>query len=125
MLLCMLYIVLVCSKHDDKNFVIPPDNNKVFISSDPNFWDHVRQKDITENSGIFHLSSFIVKELLDNAADFYERNLYGVIIVHSTRNKDSFQISLRNSNPNNIPVFINLIEIFINTQFNFKPAYSS
>ena len=64
---------------NDKNFVIPPEemqatDNEVFTSSDPNFWDHVRQKDITKNSGIepndFH--SFIVKELLDNAADFQE-----------------------------------------------------
>src|SRR5215813_6689590 len=79
------------------------DNNEVFTSSDPNFWDHVRQKDITKNSGIepndFHSS--IVKELLDNAADFHERNhIDGVIIVHSTRNNDLFQISVRNSNPN-------------------------
>src|SRR5215469_2964580 len=108
---------------NDKNFVIPPDNNEVFTSSDPNFWDHVRQKDITKNSGIepndFHSS--IVKELLDNAADFHERNhIDRVIIVHSTRNKDSFQISVRNSNPNNIAVFTNLIETF-----NFKRAYSS
>src|SRR5215831_1943656 len=113
----------------DKNFVIPheemqaTDNNEVFTSSDPNFWDYVRQKDITKNSGIepndFHC--FIIKELLDNAADFQERNhIDGIIIVHATRNRDSFQISVRNFNPNNIPVFTNLIETF-----NFKRAYSS
>jgi len=74
----MLCIVLVCSKHNEKNFVIPPDNNEVFTSSDPNFWDHVRQKCITKNSGIeeiFLFHSFIVKELLDNAADFYEKTI--------------------------------------------------
>jgi hypothetical protein len=113
---------------NDKNFVIPPEemqatDNEVFTSSDPNFWDYVRQKDITKNSGIeannFH--SFIIKELLDNAADFQERNhIDGIVIVHAIRNRDSFQISVRNSNPNNIPVFTNLIETF-----NFKRAYSS
>ncbi|MGC2570175.1 MAG: hypothetical protein WA364_01595 [Candidatus Nitrosopolaris sp.] len=113
---------------NDKNFIIPPEempaiDNEVFTSSDPNFWDYVRQKDITKNSGIepndFH--SFIIKELLDNAADFQERNhIDGIIIVHATRNRDSFQISVRNVNPNNIPVFTNLIETF-----NFKRAYSS
>ena len=112
----------------DKNFVIPPEemqatDNEIYTSSDPNFWDYVRQKDITKNSGIepnnFH--SFIIKELLDNAADFLERNhIDGIIIVHAIRNRDSFQISVRNSNPNNIPVFTNLIETF-----NFKRAYSS
>jgi hypothetical protein len=69
---------------NDKNFVIPPEEmqatgKEVFTSSDPNFWDYVRQKDITKNSGIepndFH--SFIVKELLDNVADFQERNHIG------------------------------------------------
>ena len=113
---------------NDKNFVIPPEemqatDSEVYTSSDPNFWDYVRQRDITKNSGIepndFH--SFIVKELLDNAADFQERNhIDEMVIVHTTRNNDSFQISVRNSNPNNIPVFINLIETF-----NFKRAYSS
>ncbi len=102
---------------------MPAIDNEVFTSSDPNFWDYVRQKDITKNSGIepnnFH--SFIIKELLDNSADFQERNhIDGIIIVHATRNRDSFQISVRNSNPNNIPVFTNLIETF-----NFKRAYSS
>jgi hypothetical protein len=64
---------------------------EVFTSSDPNFWDYVRQKDITKNTGIepndFH--AFCLKELLDNAADFQERNNIGVnITVHITRNKD-------------------------------------
>ena len=96
-------------------------DSEVYTSSDPNFWDYVRQRDITKNSGIepndFH--SFIVKELLDNAADFQERNhIDEMVIVHTTRNNDSFQISVRNSNPNNIPVFINLIETF-----NFERVY--
>jgi DNA topoisomerase VI subunit B len=113
---------------NDKDFPIPdeekqPTDNEVFTSSDPNFWDYVRQRDITKNSGIepnnFH--SFIVKELVDSAADFQERNhIDGIIIVHITRNKELFQISVRNSNPDNIPVFTNLIETF-----NFKRAYSS
>ena len=112
---------------NDKDFPIPDEetqatDNELYTSSDPNFWDYVRQKDITKNSGIepndFH--SFIVKELLDNAADFQERNhIDGIIIVHTTRNNDLFQISVKNSNPDNIPVFTNLIETF-----NFKRAYS-
>ena len=67
---------------NDRDFPIPDeekqasDNEEVFTSSDPNFWDHVRQKDITKNTGIepndFH--SFYLKENLDNAADFQERN---------------------------------------------------
>jgi hypothetical protein len=40
--------------------------------------------------------------------------------VHVTRNKDLFQILVRNSNPNNIPVFPNLAQAF-----NYKRAYSS
>ena len=58
------------------------------------------------------VDSSTVKELLDNAADSQERNhIDGIIIVHTTRNNDSFQISVRNSNPNNIPVFTNLIMV--------------
>jgi hypothetical protein len=99
------------------------DNEEVFTSSDPNFWDYVRQKDITKNTGIepndFH--SFYLKENLDNAADFQERNgIDGSIIARVTRNQESFEISVRNSNPNNIPVFTNLKETF-----NYKRAYSS
>jgi hypothetical protein len=113
---------------NDKDFPIPDEekqasDNEVFTSSDPNFWDYVRLKDITKNTGIepndFH--SFYLKENLDNAADFQER--YGIdasIIVHTTRNEKSFEVSVRNSNPNNIPVFTNLIETF-----NYKRAYSS
>jgi len=83
-------------------------DDEVFTSSDPNFWDYVRQKDITKNTGIephdFH--SFVLKELLDNAPDFLERYYTDAsIIVDVTRNKDSFQISVRNFNPKNIPVF--------------------
>ena len=112
---------------NDKNFGVPDEeipvnDDEVFTSSDPNFWDYVRQKDITKNTGIepndFH--SFHLKELLDNCADFQERNDIGTSnIVHITRNKDSFQISVRNSNPNNIPVFPNLAQAF-----NYKRAYS-
>jgi hypothetical protein len=113
----------------DKDFSIPADEekqateNEVFTSSDPNFWDYVRLKDITKNTGIepndFH--SFYLKENLDNAADFQERcDIDASIIVHITCNEKSFEISIRNSNPNNIPVFTNLIETF-----NYKRAYSS
>ena len=114
---------------NDKDFPIPDeeeqatDNEEVFTSSDPNFWDYVRLKDITKNTGIepndFH--SFYLKENLDNAADFQERNdIDASIIGHITRNEESFEISVRNSNPNNIPVFTNLIETF-----NYKRVYSS
>ena len=69
-------------------------DQEVFTSSDPNFWDYVRQKDITKNTGIepndFH--SFCLKELLDNAADFQERNdIDTSIIVHITRNRTRFR----------------------------------
>jgi hypothetical protein len=112
-----------------KKFVIPHEeipsvaDQEVFTSSDPNFWDYVRLKDITKNTGIepqdFH--SFDLKELLDNAADFLERYYTDAsVIVHITCNKDLFQISVRNPNPNNIPVFTNL-----NQAFNYKRAYSS
>jgi hypothetical protein len=37
-----------------------------------------------------------------------------------TRNEESFETSVRNSNPNNISEFTNLIETF-----NYKRAYSS
>jgi hypothetical protein len=113
---------------NDKDFPIPDEemqatDNEVFTSSDPNFWDYIRLKDITKNTGIepndFH--SFYLKENLDNAADFQERNgIDASIIGHITRNEESFEISVRNSNPNNIPVFTNLIETF-----NYKRAYSS
>ena len=42
---------------NDKDFVIfdeekqATDNEEVFTSSDPNFWDYVRLKDITKNTG--------------------------------------------------------------------------
>jgi hypothetical protein len=40
------------------------------------FWDYVRLKDITKNTGIEpnDFYSFYLKENLDNAADFQERN---------------------------------------------------
>ena len=40
--------------------------------------------------------------------------------MHITRNEKPFQISVRNSNPNNIPVFTNLAQAF-----NYKRAYGN
>src|SRR2546422_4683542 len=61
-------------EHDSKGIEndIP---DEIFTSSDPNFWDYVRLKDITKNTGIEakDCHSFSLKELLDNAADFSEK----------------------------------------------------
>jgi 5S rRNA maturation endonuclease (ribonuclease M5) len=97
--------------------------NEVFTSSDPNFWDYVRLKDITKNTGIEakDCHPFSLKELLDNAADFSEKYYAdATIIVSITHSKDWFRIAVRNSNSKNIPVFPNLVEAF-----NYKRAYSS
>jgi hypothetical protein len=65
-------------------------DNEVFTASDPNFWDYVRLRDITKNTGIEpnDFYSFHLKENLDNAADFQEINgIDTSIIVHITHNR--------------------------------------
>lgn len=109
-------------EHDSKGIEndIP---DEIFTSSDPNFWDYVRLKDITKNTGIEAKDCypFSLKELLDNAADFSEKYYTDAYITVSiTSSKDRFRIAVRNSNPKTIPVFTNLKEAF-----NYKRAYSS
>lgn len=104
-------------------------NQEVFSSSDPSFWDYVRLKDFTKKTGIEEKDchAFCAKELIDNACDIVEKwRLQNAPITIEIRNSqdesesNTMTISVSNPNPDNRPVFTNLEETF-----NYKRSFSS
>ena len=105
---------------------------EVFSSSDPAFWDYVRLKDFTKKTGIEERDchAFCAKELFDNAADIIEKwRLNNATITIDIKNdpddgnctsSDTMIISVSNPNPGNKPVFGNLEQTF-----NYKRSFSS
>ena len=109
------------------------EEEEVFSSSDPTFWDYVRLKDFTKKTGIEEMDchAFCGKELFDNACDIVEKwRLNNAIITIDINNdpadnggctsSDTMTISVSNPNPGNKPVFGNLDQTF-----NYKRSFSS
>lgn len=94
------------------------EEEEVFTSSDPTFWDYVRLKDFTKKTGIEakDCHSFCGKELFDNSCDIVEKwrlnNATITINVSNDLDNSIMTISVSNPNPDNRPVFENLQHIF-------------
>ena len=109
------------------------EEEEVFSSSDPTFWDYIRLKDFTKKTGIEEMDchAFCGKELFDNACDIVEKwRLSDAIIIFDINNdpadnggcnsSGTMTISVSNPNPGNKPIFGNLDQTF-----NYKRSFSS
>lgn len=108
--------------------ILYEDDDTVYTYQDPNFYDYTRLSNFTKKTGIEadDFSSFALKELIDNAADFlevyYKQSSSNNISVYISNDNNNFRIAVINPNDGDVPIFpIH----YMKKTFNYSGAFSS